>query len=119
LFAVQNIGGVAAKIKMTLYNYLGEVVGTYTTPSTVAPGAKISINPTSATPVSPGTTASLNEFGYTFLSGNMIYSGSAVFESLDPDDATGATRVSSMAVVTRVLSQTPLGQTGDDYNGTP
>ncbi len=116
LFAVQNIGGAAAKIKMTLYNYLGEVVGTYTTPSTVAAGAKISLNPTSATPVSPGTTASLNEFGYTFLSGNMIYSGSAVFESLD---SAGTTPTSSIAVVTRVLSQTPLGQTGDDYNGTP
>jgi hypothetical protein len=116
LFAVQNIGGVAAKIKMTLYNYLGEVVGTYTTPSTVAPGAKISINPTSATPVSPGTTAILNEFGYTFVDGNMIYSGSAVFESLD---SAGTTPTSSIAVVTRVLSQTPLGQTGDDYNGTP
>ena len=116
LFAVQNIGGAAAKIKMTLYNYLGEVVGTYTTPSTVAAGAKISLNPTSATPVSPGTTASLNEFGYTFLSGNMIYSGSAVFESLD---SAGTTPTSTIAVVTRVLSQTPLGQTGDDYNGTP
>jgi hypothetical protein len=116
LFAVQNIGGAAAKIKMTLYNYLGEVVGTYTTPSTVAAGAKISLNPTSATPVSPFTTASLNEFGYTFLSGNMIYSGSAVFESLD---SAGTTPTSTIAVVTRVLSQTPLGQTGDDYNGTP
>ena len=60
--------------------------------------------------------ASLNEFGYTFLSGNMIYSGSAKFESLDP--ATG-TALPDIAVVTRVLSQTPLGQTGDDYNGTP
>jgi hypothetical protein len=116
LFAVQNIGGVAAKIKMTLYNYLGEVVGTYTTPSTVAPGAKISINPTNATPVSPGTTASLNEFGYELVSDNMIYSGSAVFESLD---SAGTSPASTIAVVARVLSQTPLGQTGDDYNGTP
>jgi hypothetical protein len=74
------------------------------------------LNPTSATPVSPFTTASLNEFGYTFLSGNMIYSGSAVFESLD---SAGTSPASSIAVVARVLSQTPLGQTGDDYNGTP
>jgi hypothetical protein len=115
-FAVQNIGNAAAKIKMTLYNYKGEVVGTYTTPSTVAMGAKISLNPTSATPVSPGTTASLSEFGYSVVSGNVIYAGSAVFESLD---SAGTAPASSLAVVVRVLSMSPLGQTGDDYNGTP
>jgi len=106
---------------MSLYDYRGCMVGTYTTPSTVLQGAKISLNPTSATissptPGCPDMPASLNEFGYTFLSGNMIYSGSAVFESLD---SAGTTPTSSIAVVTRVLSQTPLGQTGDDYNGTP
>lgn len=121
LFAVQNIGGAPAKIKMSLYDYRGCMVGTYTTPSTVLQGAKISLNPTSATISSPTTDcldmpASLNEFGYTFVGGNMIYSGSAVFESLN---AAGLAPASSIAVVARVLSQTPLGQTGDDYNGTP
>jgi hypothetical protein len=116
LFAVQNIGGASARIKMTLYNYLGQVVGTYITPSTVVNGAKISLNPTNATPVSPYTVATQNEFGYTYANNNMIYSGSAVFESVN---AAGTAPASSIAVVTRVLSQTPLGQTGDDYNGTP
>ena len=116
LFAVQNIGGAPARIKMTLYNYLGQVVGTYITPSTVVNGAKISLNPTNATPVSPYTVATQNEFGYTYANNNMIYSGSAVFESVN---AAGTAPASSIAVVTRVLSQTPLGQTGDDYNGTP
>lgn len=116
LFAIQNIGGVAAKIKMTLYNYKGEIVGTYITPSTVAAGDKISLIPTQATLAAGHVAAELNEFGYTYVSGNVIYSGSAVFQSLD---TAGTTATSTIAVVARVLSMSPLGQTGDDYNGTP
>jgi hypothetical protein len=107
---------VAAKIKMTLYNYKGEIVGTYITPSTVAAGDKISLIPTQATLAAGHVAAELNEFGYTYVSGNVIYSGSAVFQSLD---TAGTTATSTIAVVARVLSMSPLGQTGDDYNGTP
>ena len=116
LFAVQNIGAAAAKIKMTLYNYKGEVVGTYTSPTTVAAGDKVSLDPTKATLNAGHVAAELNEFGYTVVSGNVIYAGSAVFESLNSGLTAPA---SSMAVVVRVLSMSPLGQTGDDYNGTP
>jgi hypothetical protein len=112
LFAIQNIGTGPTTIKMTLYNYLGDIVGTYQTTSSVAAGAKISINPTMATPTSPYVTADLSEFGYTLVGSNMVYAGSAKFEAL----AGGS---SSIAVVTRVVGMTPLGQTGDDYNGTP
>ena len=114
-FAVQNIGGAAAKIKMTLYNYKGEIVGTYTSPATVAAGDKISLDPTKATLNTGHVASELNEFGYSIVSGNVIYSGSAVFESLD---SAGTTPTSTIAVVARVLSMSPLGQTGEDYNGT-
>jgi len=101
---------------MTLYNYKGEVVGTYTSPTTVAMGDKVSLDPTKATLNAGHVAAELNEFGYTVVSGNVIYAGSAVFESLNSGLTAPA---SSMAVVVRVLSMSPLGQTGDDYNGTP
>ena len=110
-FAVQNIGNAPAKIRMNLYNHLGVLVGTYTTPSLVAIGGKVSLDPTKAT---SGT--ALNEFGYNVEGSNLIYAGSAQFKSLNN---AGNASLSSIAVVVRVLSMTPLGQTGDDYNGTP
>ena len=97
---------------MTLYNYLGEIVGTYQTTTAIVGGAKISIDPTMATLAAGHVAAELSEFGYTLVGSNMVYAGSAKFEAL----AGGS---SSIAVVTRVVGMTPLGQTGDDYNGTP
>lgn len=115
-FAVQNIGATPAKVRAKFYNYLGEEVATFTTASTVAAGAKVSIDPSKATLAAGRSAGELNEFGYTVVSGTVVYSGSAVFESLDSGLTTPT---STIAVVARVMSMTPLGQVGDDYNGTP
>jgi hypothetical protein len=114
-FAVQNTGGATVKVRMKLYNYKGEEVATLLT-ANVLPDAKVSIDPSKATASTGHTAAELAEFGYAVVSGAVLYSGSAVFESVDPTTLAAA---STIGVVARVVSMSPLGQTGDDYNGTP
>lgn len=103
LFAVQNVGGGSAAVTMKLYDHTGTQIGSDFT-TTIATGSKASLSPASVTAV--GTS---NEFGYWEVNGAIVYAGSAVFT------ATGST----IAVVTRVLSMTPLGQSGEDFNGIP
>lgn len=88
---------------MKLYDHTGTQIGSDFT-TTIATGSKASLSPASVTAV--GTS---NEFGYWEVNGAIVYAGSAVFT------ATGST----IAVVTRVLSMTPLGQSGEDFNGIP
>ncbi len=104
LFAVQNVGSGSATITMKLYDHNGAQVGSDFS-TTIAAGAKASLSPANVTPA-VGTS---NEFGYWEVNGAIVYAGSAVFT------ATGST----IAVVTRVLSMTPLGQAGEDFNGIP
>lgn len=113
LFAVQNIGTAAATVTMTLYNQNGVSVGTFTTPS-IAAGAKASISPINVAAVADVTNKA-SEFGYwcPSLTNNQAtcvisYAGSASFTSTSP-----------IAVITRVLTMSPLGPSGDDYNGIP
>jgi hypothetical protein len=114
LFAVQNIGTAAATVTMNLYNQNGVIVGTFTTPS-IAAGAKASINPSSATITSATNATAFAEFGYwcpaitdAQASCTIAYAGSASFTSSSP-----------IAVITRVITMSPLGPSGDDYNGIP
>jgi hypothetical protein len=114
LFAVQNIGTAAATVTMNLYNQNGVSVGTFTTPS-IAAGTKASINPSSATITSATNATAFAEFGYwcpaitdAQASCTIAYAGSASFTSTSP-----------IAVITRVITMSPLGPSGDDYNGTP
>jgi len=119
LFAVQNVGTSAATVTMTLYNQKGEIVATYTTPSIPA-GSKVSLSPVSTPTQTLTLTSSTNatafsEFGYwcpsitdAQASCTVAYAGSASFTSTSP-----------IAVITRVLTMSPLGPSGDDYNGIP
>ena len=119
LFAVQNIGNAAAAVTMTLYNQKGESVATYTSPSIPA-GGKVSLSPVSTLAQPLTLTAATNatafsEFGYwcpaitdAQASCTVAYAGSASFTSS-----------SAIAVITRVLTMSPLGPSGDDYNGIP
>ena len=119
LFAVQNVGTSAATVTMTLYNQKGEIVATYTTPSIPA-GSKVSLSPVSTPTQTLTLTSSTNatafsEFGYWCPSitdaqagCTVAYAGSASFTSTSP-----------IAVITRVLTMSPLGPSGDDYNGIP
>jgi hypothetical protein len=101
---------------MTLYNQKGEIVATYTTPSTIPAGGKASMNPTNATIDATKTNATaFSEFGYwcpaitdAQAGCTVAYAGSASFTS-----------DSAIAVITRVLTMSPLGPSGDDYNGIP
>jgi hypothetical protein len=119
LFAVQNIGTSAATVTMTLYNQKGESVATYLSPSIPA-GGKVSLSPVSTSTQTLTLTAATNatafsEFGYwcpaitdAQASCTVAYAGSASFTSDSP-----------IAVITRVLTMSPLGPSGDDYNGIP
>ena len=119
LFAVQNVGTSAATVLMTLYNQKGESVATYTSPSIPA-GGKVSLSPVSTSTQTLTLTAATNatafsEFGYwcpsitdAQASCTVAYAGSASFTS-----------ASAIAVITRVLTMSPLGPSGDDYNGIP
>lgn len=112
LFSVHNTSGSPIRVRMTLYNSLGVAVGTpYLSPSIPA-NAKISIGPTDVTAVA---TAPNNEFGYWVIGGNIVYGGSAKFESWQPSSNAAATV--PIAVTVRVLNNTVLGQTAEDYNG--
>ena len=115
LFAVQNIGSSATTVTMTLYNQNGVSVGTYTTPSIPA-GGKASVSPTNVAAVADATNKA-SEFGYwcpnlsdSQATCTITYAGSASFTS---------TSSNPIAVITRVLTMSPLGPSGDDYNGTP
>lgn len=119
LFAVQNIGNAAAAVTMTLYNQKGESVATYTSPSIPA-GGKVSLSPVSTlaqplTLTAATNTTAFSEFGYwcpaitdAQAGCTVAYAGSASFTSS-----------SAIAVITRVLTMSPLGPSGDDYNGIP
>ncbi len=114
LFAVQNIGTAAATVTMNLYNQNGVSVGTFTT-SSIAAGGKVSVNPMDATTTSATNATAFAEFGYwcpaitdAQASCTIAYAGSASFTSSSP-----------IAVITRVITMSPLGPSGDDYNGTP
>ena len=120
LFAVQNVGNAAATVTMTLYNQKGESVATYITPSIPA-GSKVSLSPVSTSTQTLTLTAATNttafsEFGYWCPSitdaqatCTIAYAGSASFTS----------SASAIAVITRVMTMSPLGPSGDDYNGIP
>jgi hypothetical protein len=120
LFAVQNVGNAAAAVTMTLYNQKGETVATYITPSTIPAGGKVSLSPVSTlaqplTLTSATNATAFSEFGYwcpaiadAQADCTVAYAGSASFTSLSP-----------IAVITRVLTMSPLGPSGDDYNGIP
>ena len=119
LFAVQNVGTSAATVTMTLYNQKGESVATYTSPSIPA-GGKVSLSPVSTSTQTLTLTSATNatafsEFGYwcpsitdAQASCTVAYAGSASFTSTSP-----------IAVITRVMTMSPLGPSGDDYNGIP
>ncbi|MCX6014947.1 MAG: hypothetical protein NT020_05085 [Chloroflexales bacterium] len=115
LFAVQNVGTSAATVVMTLYNQNGVSVGTYTTPSIPA-GGKVSVSPTNATITGATNATAFSEFGYwcpaitdAQTSCTITYAGSASF----------TTSTSAIAVIARVMTMSPLGPSGDDYNGIP
>jgi len=114
LFAVQNVGTSAATVTMNLYNQNGVSVGTFTTAS-IAAGGKVSVSPMDATTTSATNATAFAEFGYwcpaitdAQASCTIAYAGSASFTSSSP-----------IAVITRVITMSPLGPSGDDYNGTP
>jgi len=114
LFAVQNVGTSAATVTMTLYNQNGVSVGTLTTASIIA-GSKVSVSPMDATITSATNATAFSEFGYwcpaitdAQAGCTIAYAGSASFTSSSP-----------IAVITRVMTMSPLGPSGDDYNGTP
>lgn len=104
-FAVQNVNadGSSTTFTMKLYDQNGVQVGSTYSSASVDAGAKLSISPANVSAV--GTS---NEFGYWVVNNSVVYAGSAVFES-----------AGSIAVVARVLSMTPLGQYGEDFNGIP
>lgn len=111
LFSVHNTSNATLRVRMTLYNSLGVAVGSpYLSPSIPA-NAKISIGPTDVTAVA---TAPNNEFGYWVIGGNIVYGGSAKFESWQ--SGSNAASTVPIAVTVRVLNNTVLGQTAEDYN---
>ncbi|MFZ9858338.1 MAG: hypothetical protein ACO3F2_08425 [Roseiflexaceae bacterium] len=119
VFSVQNANGSGdIKVRMTLYNSSGAVVGTPYVTNTISPNAKVSISPTDVGAVANRNTRNANnEFGYWVIDGNIVYGGSAKFEALAVDGTTSSTK--NIAVTVRVLNSTVLGQTAEDYNAIP
>ncbi len=128
LFSVQNAGNTAIRVKMTLYDHKGRternrqvimpppktVNGTVTI-VTIPAGAKISISPADTTAVR--NVEAYKEFGYWLESNNIVYGGSAKFEAWNASSDTASTV--PIAVTVRVLNNTVLGQTAEDYNAIP
>lgn len=110
MFAIQNVGSIATTVTMTLYNHLGDSVGSLTSAS-IPVGQKISMSPSDVAAVKVADSAA-SEFGYWVVNGNLVYAGSASFTA----NAGSSARI---AVIVRVLNMTPLGQAGEDYNGVP
>ncbi len=115
LFSVQNAGTAVVKVRITLYNHLGVVVGTPFTSANIDPSAKLSLSPTNIGAVTTAGNAA-TEFGYWVVAGNIVYGGSAKFEALT---SAGAASTQPIAVTVRVLNSTALGQTAEDYNAIP
>ena len=119
VFSVQNTSGAAIKVRMTLYNHRGVAVGKPYVSPTIPGNSKISISPTNIGKIANTTTTNPdNEFGYWVVDGNIVYGGSAKFESL-LDDTSNTPSTVKIAVTVRVLNSTALGQTAEDYNGIP
>lgn len=117
LFSVQNISGAKRKVRMTLYNSVGDVVGTPYISAEIPANAKISLSPTDVGTVANTSTRNPNnEFGYWVIGGNIVYGGSAKFELLNIDETSASEKI---AVTVRVLNSTVLGQTAEDYNAIP
>lgn len=117
LFSVQAIN-TAIKVRMTLYNSRGTVVGTPFVSATIPANAKISLSPTDVGAVAnTNANNANNEFGYWVIDGNIVYGGSAKFEALEVDGTTLSS--DKIAVTVRVLNSTALGQTAEDYNAIP
>jgi hypothetical protein len=100
--AIQNVGGnlAANSVKVHYYNAAGTLVGTYTVPTAIAAGGKVSVNPNQL-PAGAGA-----EFGYTGTFG-----GGAIVEG-----PAGSQLVAVVRVVTAASDGT---QPGEDYNGVP
>lgn len=116
LFSVQNTSyNTAIKVRVTLYNHLGEVVGSPYISANIPAYSKLSISPADIGAVSTaGSDAS--EFGYWVVSDNIVYGGSAKFEALTTG---GSSSTIPLAVTVRVLNSTAIGQTAEDYNAIP
>lgn len=100
--AIQNIGTTdlpANAVKVKYYDKNGALVGTHDLPA-IPVNAKVNSNPSNI-----GSAGS--EFGYY---PDNTFGGSAVIEG--PPG-------SQLVALARVLSNTPAGQVGEDYNGIP
>jgi hypothetical protein len=115
LFSVQNVGNAAIKVRITLYNHLGTVIGSPYTSAEIAPVTKLSLSPTNIGAVTTAGNAA-TEFGYWVVAGNIVYGGSAKFEALT---TAGAASTQPIAVTVRVLNSSALAQTAEDYNAIP
>jgi hypothetical protein len=104
---------------MTLYNHLGVVVGRSFVSGEIKPRGKVTISPTdvAAVTTTPINTNANAEFGYWVVGGNIVYGGSAKFEAWQV--GTNAASTVPIAVTVRVINNTVLGQTAEDYNGLP
>jgi hypothetical protein len=121
LFSVQNTSATdSIRVRMTLYNHLGVAVGSRSFVSgEIKPRGKVTISPTdvAAVTTTPINTNANAEFGYWVVGGNIVYGGSAKFEAWQV--GTNAASTVPIAVTVRVINNTVLGQTAEDYNGLP
>lgn len=116
LFSAQNTSNTAIRVRMTLYDHAGTVIGRYIS-GTIPANAKVTLSPAdvsaiTATPISTNANA---EFGYWVVAGNIVYGGSAIFEAWNASTNAASTST-NIAVTVRVLNSTVLGQTAEDYN---
>lgn len=119
LFSVQNTStNTDIRVRMTLYNHLGVIVGTRFVSGVIKPGAKVSLSPINIAAINNTAITNVNnEFGYWVVGGNLVYGGSAIFESFNA--TTNAVSTIPIAVTIRVLNSTVVGQTAEDYNAIP
>lgn len=119
LFSVQNGSGSNIRVRMTLYNHAGTVIGRRIS-SVIPANTKVTLSPAdvSAVTATPINTNANAEFGYWVVAGNIVYGGSAIFEAWNASSDTAST-TTNIAVTVRVLNSTALGQTAEDYNAIP
>lgn len=119
LFSAQNTSGSSIRIRMTLYDHAGTVIGRKIS-GVISANAKVTLSPADVTAVTatPINTNANAEFGYWVVAGNIVYGGSAIFEAWNASTNTASTST-PIAVTVRVLNNTVLGQTAEDYNAIP
>jgi hypothetical protein len=119
LFSAQNTSGSSIRIRMTLYDNTGTVIGRKIS-GVISANAKVTLSPADVTAVTatPINTNANAEFGYWVVAGNIVYGGSAIFEAWNASTNTASTST-PIAVTVRVLNNTVLGQTAEDYNAIP